>query len=134
MPALGTIAITDGVTPTPVTHTFVGRSTTGSDAVFKNSASSSIPQGFETLEIGVYDPSRTSTTAAYTISVSIVLPTTVTDVSGITNVDHQSKMDMTFRISQKSSLQERKNIPALVSSFFANSQVKQMFENIEPFY
>lgn len=134
MPALGTIAIADGTSPTPVVHTFVGRSTNGSDAVLKNSASSSIPQGFETMEVKVHDPSRTSTTAAYTISGSLVLPTTVTDVNGVTTVDRSSKIEFTARLSQKSTLQDRKNMVALIKNFFDNATIKTVFENIEPLY
>lgn len=134
MPALGTIAIADGTTPTPVVHTFVGRSTTGSDAVLKNTASSSIPQGFETMEIKVRDPSRTSTTAAYVVSGSLVFPTTVTDVNGVTTVDRTSKFEFTLYESQKSTLQDRKNHRALIKNLFADATIGQVIENLEPLY
>lgn len=130
MPQLAPITLTDGK-GTPASHVFAPVTTNGSSAQLSNRAAS-IPQANEGLEINVRDVGS-SKTAAYTVAGSLTLPTAAT-VDGVDQVVRTSKFEFTFRLSQQSTAQDRKDILALAASLFANATMKTVVENIEPLY
>lgn len=130
MPQLASITLTDGKA-SPASHVFAPVTTNGSDARLANRAAT-IPQGFEALELKVRDPGN-SKTAAYTVSGSLNLPVVQT-VDGSEQVVRNSKFEFTFRLSQASTAQDRKDILALAASLFGNATMKSVVENVEPLY
>lgn len=130
MPQLASITLTDGKS-TPASHVFAPVTTNGSQARLAN-RSAIIPQGFETLELVVRDPGKNKQ-AAYTIAGSLTLPTVAT-VDSLDKVVRSSKFEFTMRLSQESTLQDRKDILALAASLFGNATMKSVVEQIEPLY
>lgn len=129
MPAIGTIAINDGKA-TPVSHSFAPVTTDGSTAKWANRAAS-IPQGYEQMSIEIRAPS--SSTAAYRIVGSLILPTVAT-VNGQDVVVRSNKLDFTINLGQLSTTQDRKDAVVLLSNLLANASVQTAVQNLEPFY
>lgn len=130
MPQLAAITVNDGKS-TPVAHVFAPVKTDGSNAKLAN-RSATIPQGYEGLELSVRDPGG-SKTAAYRVFGSMTLPT-VGPVNGTDAVLRASKVDFAFNFSQLSTVQERKDLLAMMSNLFAHATMKVVVENVEPLY
>lgn len=129
MPAMQTIIVNDDKT-TPVAHNFAPVTTDGQVGHFAN-RSSTIPQGFEKLSIEVAAPK--STTAAYRVAVSMTTPI-VAAVDGQDQVVRQDKSDCVLYFSQNSSVQERKDLLAMLKNLFADASFKTAVSNLEPYY
>lgn len=127
MPAIANIVVNDAV---PAAHTFAPVTTDGGLARLAN-RNSTTPQGFETMVVEVKAP--TNSQGAHRVRIGIGDPVEVT-VSGVTSVDHLSSAEVTFNISQKATLQERKDLLKLMANTLANASIVTVIENIEPIY
>jgi len=124
-----TITVNDGKT-TPVAHAFAPVTTDGQIAKFAN-RSATIPQGFETLQIEVAAPK--SNGAAYRTSVSMTTPI-VAAVDGQDQVVRQDKSDCVLYFAQTSTVQERKDLLAMLKNLFADTSFISSVSNLEPYY
>lgn len=131
MPVFGNIVINDGAT-TPVPHTFSPASKDGQAATWTNNAAS-IPIGKESLVVTVRTPPRGNSTAAIRVTGKLTLPV-VAPVDGLDDVVRVSSFDFAFNIAQTATLQNRKDLAALVKNLFANAAFVSAVENTESFY
>lgn len=127
MPAIGNIVVNDAV---PAAHTFAPVTTDGALARLAN-RSATTPQGFETMIVEVKPPANSQ--GAHRVRIGIGDPVEVT-VSGVVSVDHLSSAEVVFNISQKATLQERKDLLKLMANTLANATIVTVVENVEPIY
>lgn len=131
MPVFGNLVINDGAS-TPVAHTFAPAMKDGQQAMWTNNAAS-IPIGKESLTFTVRMPPRGNSTAAIRVTGKLTLPV-VAPVDGLDDVVRSSSFDFAFNIAQTATLQNRKDIAALVKNFFANPAIVSAVESTESFY
>lgn len=129
MPAITNIVINDGES-TPVAHTFAPVTTNGSIAKLA-SRTGSIPQNWEQMTVDVKQAS--SAEGAHQVRIGVGDPVEAT-VNGTVVQDHLSSFEIKFNLSQKSTLQERKNLLKLAYNALANATIVTVVENIEPIY
>lgn len=104
--AMSNITVNDGKA-TPVAHVFVGIAD-GDDARFVNDAAALTLKGQETLNVAI--KRSTGATQASTARITMWDPVEVTDVSGVTRVDHGSSADLRWNFAPTSTEAERKDI------------------------
>ena len=127
MPAIANISVNDAV---PAAHVFAPVTTDGSLAKLAN-RNSTTPQGFETMVVEVKAPANSQ--GAHLVRIGLGDPVEVT-VSGVVSVDHLSSSEVRFNISQKATLQERKDLLKMTANALANALIVQCVENVEPIY
>lgn len=131
MPAIGTVAISDGQS-TPVSHSFDPVTTTGNESRYAD-RSGGIAAGYPLLQISQKDPSNGSRN--FRMQFNIVLPTVVTDpVSGANTVTRTARFNGEFVLPEGSVLQERKDILAFAKNLLANAVTTAVVQNLEHVY
>lgn len=111
--AIANIVINDGKA-TPVAHTFVPIQD-GANAIYVNDAGALTLKGQETLGFNVKRSS--APTQASTVRITLWDPVEVTDVSGVTKVDHGSSVDCRFNFAPASTEAERTDDVMLLINF-----------------
>lgn len=129
MPAIAALTIEDGAV-SPVTHTYAPVTTDGSKAKWAD-RSPAIPAGFPTILNEVVEPNGQRTT--YKHSTGFNFPT-VADVNGVDQVVRNSSAQVVLNIHPDSTLQERKDMLAIVTNYLLETSVITSVENLEPHY
>lgn len=105
--SIGNIVVNDAAT-TPVAHTFVPIQD-GADARYVNEAGALTLKGQETLGVAIKRAANPS--LAHTARITMWDPKEVTDANtGLPVIDHGNSADLRFNFSDKSTVQERKDI------------------------
>jgi hypothetical protein len=134
MPSNAPIVIADGAS-TPVNHTFNPESVVGRLATFQE-VTSGVPVGYPKLTFSTKAPS--SSDGAWTVQLRLTQPKviTTTDTTGktVTSVDYTNLADLTFKVSARSTLQERKDLRVLLDSALKNALLVQAADGLESFW
>lgn len=127
MGAITTITLADGAS-TPVNHDFVPNKIDG-DIAFYHEKSAGISMGYYPLTISHRDPSPNGGSDVERSKFSIACPVLVTDANGVQTVSHTNRVNIEFICSQKSTLQERKDIRAFAENLIASAVTTDVVEN-----
>jgi len=134
MSAIAAITLPDAAT-TPVNHVFNPSSVKGDTGAWANQAAS-LPIGFETIGMTLVDPSGNVT--VYRLNVTMRLPVlkTTTDTGGnsVTSVDYFLEGNLEFKIPQRSTLQNRKDLVKLFTGLLGNAQFTSMAQDLQHVY
>lgn len=129
MPAAVTLSINDGQ-GTPVAHSYTPAGQTGSKVEW-NEKTAGIPAGYFVLSHELVKPGTPE--AAYRVKIGLNMPSTAT-VDGSLAVVRNSSAQVTFNLSQSSTLQERKDLLAYIANTLGNASVKTSIQDIEQFW
>jgi hypothetical protein len=129
MPALGRITINDGAA-TPVAHNFDPVILQGGKAKWAD-RSPTVPAGFLAITREILEPSAQR--SAYRINDGFYFPVVET-VDGSDVVVRYNSVRLELNAHPNSTLQERKDQFAYLKNWLANSDVRDSFLNLEPFY
>lgn len=139
MPAIGNIVINDGAT-TPVAHTFAPVNIEGITARYAD-RSGGIPVGYYTLDISLRQPVSSSQEPMYLATLRVKLPvleqtspSTATGIQPAPTVAFTMISETKYWMSERSSLQNRKDINALHKNALANAAWTAVIENLETIY
>lgn len=134
MAAIANIVLPDAAT-TPVNHTFNPNSVKGDKGSWANQAPA-LPIGFELIDVTLTDPSGSS--SVYRVDASMKLPVlkTTTDVGGnsVTSVDYFLVGEVSFKIPQRSTLQNRKDLLKLFTGLLQDVQFTDVAQNLKHVY
>lgn len=139
MPAIGNVVINDGAT-TPLAHTFGPAGIEGIVASYAD-RSSGIPVGYFTMDVSLRKPSPKSIEKMYkatfrikTPILEVTSPSTATGIQPAPTVGYNPMCDVSFWLPERSSLQNRKDLRALVKNLLADAVVTALVENLESVY
>lgn len=138
MPAIASIFVIDAES-TPVTHTFVpNNGQTKDEPSLSYNKTSGIYAGFEKLTTLVR---RSNTGKATKVSLQVVCPTlaqtspsTGSGIQPQPTVAYNRLAKVEFTFPDACTLQERKNIRAMVTSLLTQSAIVQAIEELSPLY
>lgn len=135
MPSNAPITIQDGAS-TPASHVFspIGIDSSGV-ALFKE-RTSGVPVGYPALTVSMRDPVGTSPVYRGKLQISLPQVVTTTDTSGktVTSVDYTLVGTLDLQIPVKSTLQNRKDLAALLASALSNASIKSVIQDLERFW
>lgn len=137
MSAIANIVINDGES-TPVAHTFAPNGNTGTEANYADRASG-ISIGFPVLKTNLAAAGRNQPLNKIRVRLSVPKLETV---SGSTDAGlvpaprlaYAGSFDGTFIFHERSTVQDRKNVRALLANLFANSTIVDLVDNLAPAY
>lgn len=129
MPAAATLTINDGQA-SPAAHSFVPAAQQGTRFEW-NEKTAGIPGGYFVLTHEYVKPGTPA--AAFRIKLALNMPSTAT-VDGSLAVVRNSSAQLTFNLSQSSTLQERKDLLAYIANSLANANVKSSIQDVEQFW
>jgi len=134
MTAIAGITLPDAAT-TPVNHVFNPMSVKGDTGAWANQAPS-LPIGFESINMTLTDPSGASTIYRQTTNMKLPVLKTTTDTGGnsVTSVDYFLEAEVVFKIPQRSTLQNRKDIIKLFTGLLANAQFTSQVQDLQHVY
>lgn len=134
MGAIAPIVLPDAQT-TPVNHTYSPMSVKGDTGNWANQ-SASLPIGFELIGMTLTDPSGNST--VYRLNAVMRLPVlkTTTDTGGnsTTTVDYFLEANLEFKLPQRSTLQNRKDLRKLFYGLLNDAQFIALAEQLQHVY
>lgn len=129
MPALASIVINDGQ-GSPAAHTFAPVILQGGKARWADRAPAT-PAGFLTISREIVEPTAQRTT--FRLTDGFYLPV-LGSVDGSDVVVRYNSTKVELNAHPDSTLQERKDQYAYLQNWLANTDVKNSFLNLEPFY
>lgn len=129
MPALARITINDAQ-GTPVAHNFDPVILTGGKSKWADRAPAT-PSGFLTISREILEPSAQR--ATYRLQDGFYLPI-LEEVNGSDTVVRYNSTKVELNAHPDSTLQERKDQYAYLQNWLANTDVKNSFLYLEPFY
>lgn len=134
MASITSIVLPDAAA-TPVNHTFVPDSVKGDTGNWANQAPS-LPIGFETIGATLTNPSGKSSVYRANLSMKLPVLKTTTDSGGnsTTTVDYWMEFTGEFKIPQRSSLQNRKDLRKLVAGLLNDAQIIAIVEGLQHVY
>jgi len=147
MPAFANIVINDGAT-TPVAHTFAPASETPDNVFNHVDSSPGVGIGFNWLKLSLAAPNGNVTAGqasgsdrVYRAKLSLVLPTlevtspnTGTGIQPAPTVAYSLRANVECIIPERSALQDRKNLNALLKNALANAQWTAQVESLQSIY
>lgn len=142
MAAASNIVINDGAA-TPVAHTFVPAITTADNSVFEDKAAG-IYIGYNRIRMMLERPSTQNTgkprQANGNLRLKVVIETpkletlsnsTVTGISPAPTIAYVMKAEVIFTLPERSALQDRKDLMALLKNFLATAVGQTAIESFE---
>lgn len=144
MPALNTVVINDGAS-TPVARNFIpgAKDASGLQRWYDKTALSAI--GFWQLAQGLRYPSVggkvSNSNRIYLATVKLQLPilevtsaSTGTGIQPAPTVAYQPEVEVTFRLPERSSVQDRKHLRVLLLNYLQHANLVALIDNLEPVY
>lgn len=138
MSAIANIVINDGQA-TPVAHTFAPAKTVSDFALLEDRASG-VYIGYNKLTFALTRPTGPSKEATRNLKLSIKIETpkmevvsnsTISGILPAPTVSYRPVAELVCTIPERSSLQDRKDLQALMKNLLANSFVTDAFEKFE---
>lgn len=146
MPAIGNITINDGAA-TPVAHTFSPTKIDSNNVAYLHDRSGGIAIGYPSIALLTKLPSPAGAGQAsgsnrvirnnFKIELPILEVTSASTGSGIQpapTLSYLCGVDINFRIAERSTLQNRKDILAFAKNLLSNASIVAMVENSEVVY
>jgi hypothetical protein len=138
MPAIANIVLADGQT-TPVNKTFAPAKTLADYALFED-RSAGIYIGYNKLTMSLKRPTGPSKEASRNLKLSVLIETpkmetvsnnTVSGIAPAPTVSYRPTVELLVNLPERCTLQDRKDLQALVKNALANSFVTAAFESYE---
>jgi hypothetical protein len=140
MPAIASLVANDGAT-TPVAHTFSPVGINADMVAQYDDRSPGVAVGYNSLTVSLRKPSNGSTSRNYKAVIKLVLPTLeITSPSTSTGISPQPTKafdclaNVEFVFSERSSLQNRKDLLALVKNILAHATITSVVQDLENVY
>lgn len=125
---------------TPVNHTFIPLGPMGTwDMVFEDQSRPN-PVGYWRIHVRIKRPQEKVASANIRVDISLqepVLETIAAAATGLTQaptVAYVPRADLTFAMSNRSNLQDRKDLRKMLGLLVADAQIVAMVENFVPVY
>lgn len=125
---------------TPVNHTFIPLGPNGTwDMVFEDQSQAS-PVGYWRIYVRMKRPSEKTAMSNIRVDISLqepVLEAIAPAASGLTQpptIAYVPRADLTFAVSNRSNLQNRKDIRKMLGLLVADAQITALVENLVPVY
>lgn len=137
MAQVTSIVINDGAT-TPVAHTFAP-SRVAADLVSYQDRSAGIVAGFNILTIGTRFADKKNGAQKVTVrlalpTLAVTAPTTTTGIQPVPVAAYECFASIEFVLPSPSSVQNRKDLLALVKNLMANGAIDNAVVNLDPPY
>ena len=137
MAQVTSIVINDGAT-TPVAHTFAP-SRVAADLVSYQDRSAGIVAGFNILTIGTRFADKKNGAQKVTVrlalpTLAVTAPTTTTGIQTVPVAAYECFASIEFVLPSPSSVQNRKDLLALVKNLMANGAIDNAVVNLDPPY
>jgi hypothetical protein len=136
MPANSQIILKDGAA-TPVDHTYLPTKIDANNVATFQERNSGVPVGYPTLTWSLRAPT-TGGAPTYKLIGKLTQPKVITtvDQSGksVTSVDYTNIATVEIVVSNRSTLQERKDIRTLCANMLLNATLASSADNLESFW
>lgn len=146
MPAIGNIVINDGAA-TPVAHTFSPTKIDSNNVAYLHDRSGGIAIGYPALALVTKLPNAASGGQASGLNrvirnnfkidlpvLEVTSPSTGSGIQPAPTLSYVCGVDINFRIAERATLQNRKDILAFAKNLLAHANVIAMVENSEVIY
>lgn len=141
MAAIANVVLTDATSPTPVNRTMSPVTIDGSGVAWWANRSGGIAVGFDILSASVRSPQGTNPNRVYRVNLKLALPTLeVTSPSTGTGIQpaptkaYDNVFIGEFLLPERGTLQNRKDLLAMVKDLLSDAVVTALVENLEPVY
>jgi len=132
MSAIGNIVINDGAA-TPVAHTFSPVGINAANVASWKDRSPAYPVGYNSLSLLLREPVNGSASRNYKMSLKLVLPTIDTSTGTPVKV-YDAFASAEFVIPEQATLQNRKDLLALLKNALANAAITAAVQDLENVY
>lgn len=132
MAAIGTVIINDGAA-TPVAHTFSPVGINSDNVAFWDDRSPAFPVGFNALSASLRKPNTGSGAKNYKAQLKLVLPTLEVGTTVPTKA-YDMLATVEFVMPQQGTLQNRKDLYALLKNAISHATFKALVEDLENVY
>jgi hypothetical protein len=135
MPSNAALTIKDGAA-TPADHTFMPTRIDANNIASFQERTSGVPVGYPTITWQLRAPNAGGQT--YKLSGKLTVPKVIntTDSSGkaVTSVDYTNLATVEMVVSQRSTLQERKDLRVMLSNLLVNAAIATSSDSLESFW
>lgn len=139
MTAIAAISLLDGVTPTPVSHTFAPVNIDQVGVARWADRSTGISVGFPSLTFSIKSPTKAS--PSYKVSAKVVLPvleqtspSTSTGIQPAPTLAYNLLATVDVVLPERSTLAQRNDLLAYLKNYMANGVITQAVQNFESVY
>jgi hypothetical protein len=139
MTAIAAIVLADGVTPTPVNHTFAPVNIDNNAVAKWADRSTGISVGFPSLSFSIKSPTKAA--PSYKVTAKVVLPvleqtspSTMTGIQPAPTLAYNLLASVDFVLPERSTLLQRNDLLAYFKNYMANAVITQAIQNFEAVY